>query len=135
FIEEMTWYNEMTPLLNDLHDLFTRVFQLESYYIILRDETNRGYELVRSHPAQPIRQCPELKPDSEVFRYFEWNKGEFLPLEMDDPSTRNSPAARQARDQLASYHARYCLPLATEGEIFGLLLIGPKTNEQFTAND
>jgi signal transduction histidine kinase len=135
FIEEMTWYNEMTPLLNDLHDLFTRVFQLESYYIILRDETNLAYELTKSHPPQPVRQCPELKPDSEIFRYFEWNKGEFLPLEADDPSTRNSPAARQAREQLAGYNARYCFPLATEGEIFGLLLVGRKTSEQFTAND
>ncbi len=135
FIEDMTWYNEMNPLLNDLNDLFIRVFQLESYYIILQDETNLGYELTRSHPAQPVRQCPELKPNSEIFRYFEWSKEEFLPLAADDPSTRQSPAAQRAREQLAAYQARYCFALATEGEIFGLLLIGPKNSEQFTAND
>ena len=31
FIENMTWYSDMNLLLNDLHDLFTRVFELESY--------------------------------------------------------------------------------------------------------
>ncbi len=135
FIEDMTWYSDMNLLLNDLHDLFTRVFQLESYYIILRDETNLSYEVTRSHPAQPVRQCPELKPNWGIFRYFDWHKGEYLPLATDDPYTRNSPAARQAREQLASFNARFCFPLATEGEIFGLLLVGRKTNEQFTAND
>jgi len=135
FIEEMTWYTDMNLLLNDLHELFSRAFQLGSYYVILRDETNLAYELIRSHPPQPTRQCPELKPDSGIFRFFDWNKGQYLPLATDDRYTRSSPAARQAREQLASYNASFAFPLATEGEIFGLLLVGQKTNEQFTAND
>ena len=135
FIEQMTWYSDMNLLLNDLHDLLTRVFHLESYAIILRDETNLGYELTRAHPPQPLRQLAELKPQSAVFQYFEWNKGEYLPLNPDDTYTRNSPIARQAREVLAGFNARFCLPLASEGESFGLLLVGNKTGEQFTAND
>ncbi len=135
FIENMTWYSDMNLLLNDLHDLFTRVFQLENFSIVLRDQTNLGYELTRTHPPQPPRQCTELKPSSAVFQYFEWNKGEYLPLDNDDPYTRSSPIARQARDQLVAFNARYCFPLSSEGESFGLLLVGSKTGEPFTAND
>jgi len=135
FIESMTWYSDMNLLLNDLHELFTRVFQLGSYFIIMRDETSRLFELVRTHPAHPVRQCPELRPNSPVFRYFEWTKGEYLPLDADDLYTRTSQLARQSREQLASLKARFCFPLASEGEIFGLLLVGNKTSEQFTAND
>ncbi len=135
FIEQMTWYSDMNLLLNDLHDLLTRVFHLESYAIILRDETNLGYELTRAHPPQPLRQLSELKPQSPVFQYFEWNKGEYLPLNQNDTYTRNSPLARQAREVLASFNAEFCLPLASEGESFGLLLVGKKAGEQYTAND
>ena len=135
FIESMTWYSDLNLLLNDLHELFTRVFQLGSYVIIMRDETNRLFEIVRSHPAHPVRQCPELRPQSAVFRYFEWTNGEYLPLDSDDLYTRTSQLARQSREQLAALEARFCFPLASEGEIFGLLLVGDKTSEQFTAND
>lgn len=135
FIENMTWYSDMNLLLNDLDQLFVRVFQLETYNIILRDETNRLFELIRSRPAQLPRPCPELRPQSPVFQYFEWTKGEYLPLDPNDPYTQRAPLARQAREQLASFDALYCFPLASEGETFGLLLVGNKTGEQFTAND
>jgi len=135
FIESMTWYSDLNLLLNDLHELFIRVFQLGSYFIILRDETSRLFELVRSHPSLPATKCPELRPQSPVFRYFEWTSGEYLPLDADDLYTRTSQLARQSREQLAPLKARFCFPLASEGEIFGLLLVGNKTSEQFTSND
>ncbi|MEI9895668.1 MAG: hypothetical protein WDN28_17720 [Chthoniobacter sp.] len=42
---------------------------------------------------------------------------------------------QQARAELASMQARFCFSLSSEGEIFGLLLIGNKASEQFTSND
>jgi signal transduction histidine kinase len=135
FIESMTWYSDVNQLLNDLHELFIRGFQLNSYFIIMRDETNRLFELVRSHPSNPAPRCPELRPQSPVFRYFDWTNGEYLPLDADDLYTRTSQLARQSREQLAPLKARFCFPLASEGEIFGLLLVGNKASEQFTAND
>ena len=135
FIETMTWYSDMPALLNDLHDLFTRVFQFKSYQIILRDEASQLFELVRSHPAQPGRTVPELRAQSPVFQHFEWTKSEYLSLDPNDPYTAASPLARQAREHLAPLRERYCFPLASEGESFGLLLVGDKVGEQFTAND
>lgn len=135
FIETMTWYNEMPALLNDLHDLFIRVFQFKSYQIILRDEATQLFELVRSHPAQPGRTMPELRAQSPVFQHFEWTKSEYLSLDPNDPYTRSSALVRQAREHLAPLNERYCFPLASEGEPFGLLLVGDTVGEQFTASD
>ena len=135
FIETITWYSDLTLLFNDLHELLTRVFQLKSYCLILRNETNLLFELTRSHPAQPTRSFPELRPQSAVFRYFDWAKREYLPLDDNDLYTRSTLVAQQARDELAAMQARFCFPLSSEGEIFGLMLVGNKSSEQFTAND
>src|SRR5207248_320478 len=88
FIETMTWYTDIGLLLNDLHDLLTRVFSLEGYHLILRDETNRLFEVARAHPPVTDPQCPELKPQSPVFQYFEWSQGEYLSLDSNDLYTR-----------------------------------------------
>ena len=135
FIENMTWYSDMNLLLNDLDDVFVRVFQLETYSLVLRDESSRLFDLARTRPVQAPRACPELKPQSAVFQYFEWTKSEYLPLDPNDPYTRSIPLARKSREQLASFDARHCFPLASEGETFGLLLVGNKMGGQFTAND
>ena len=80
FIETITWYSDFTALFNDLHELFIRVFQLDSYNLILRNETSQLFELTRSHPAQSPRSFPDLRPQSAIFRYFDWEKRDYLPL-------------------------------------------------------
>jgi len=135
FLETITWYSDLGTLFNDLHELLTRVFQLTTYHLILRNETSLLFELTRSYPAQAPRSFPELRPQSATFRYFDWAKREYLPLDENDLYTRSTLVAQQAREELSSMQARFCFPLASEGEIFGLLLVGNKINEQFTAND
>ncbi|EDY16980.1 multi-sensor signal transduction histidine kinase [Chthoniobacter flavus Ellin428] len=135
FIEGLTWYNDLTALLNDLHDLLARTFQLDSYYLILRNEANRLFELTRSQTAQPPRGFPELRTQSAIFRYFESAKREYLSLQEEDPSSRGPLPMQQARVELAPLQGRFCFPLSSEGEIFGLLVVGQKSSEQFTSND
>jgi signal transduction histidine kinase len=135
FIETITWYSDLTALFNDLHELLVRVFQLDSYYLILRNETNHLFELTRSYPVQSPRTVPDLRGQSAVFRYFDWAKREYLSLTGDDNQARSNVLAEQARAELAPLEAQFCFPLTSEGEIFGLLVIGNKTNEQFTLND
>lgn len=134
FIETITWYSDLSALFNDLHELFVRVFQLDSYHLILRNETNQIFELTRSHPMQVPRSIPDLRVHSAVFRYFDWSKREYLSLAADD-TTRGNQITQQARTELASLRGQFCFPLTSEGEIFGLLIIGNKTGEQFTSND
>jgi signal transduction histidine kinase len=134
FIDNMTWYNDMKPLLDDLHDLFLRVFRLDSYYIVVRDETSLVFEVLKSHSNQVDVQFPPLKTQSPVFQYFEWTKSEYLSLDANDVYTRTSPLAAQARKQLDGFKACFCFPLISNSDPFGLLLVGEKSGrEQFTA--
>jgi len=135
FIETITWHSDLTTLFNDLHELLTRVFRLESYSLILRNETNLLFELTRAYPAGSSRTLPELRPQSAIFRYFETSKREYLPLDSDHQRSRSGLLARQAREELAPMQAHFAFSLSSEGEIFGLLLAGNKINEQFTSND
>ncbi len=136
FIENMSWYSDMHPLLHDLHDLFVRVFQLSSYQIVLRDEITRVLTVIRSFPEQPPQALPQLKADSAVFQFFEWGKAKHLSLNPSYLRTRTPALEKAASEQLAGFNAEFCFPLATQNEPFGLLLIGPKsTHASFTAMD
>jgi signal transduction histidine kinase len=135
FIETITWYSDLAALFNDLHDLLTRVFRFSGYYLYLRNETNLLFELTRSHPPQSHGLLGELQPQAAVFRYFENAKREYLSLDPEDIRTGGSPLAMKVREEFDSLQARFVLPLSSEGEIFGLLLVGDKTNEPYTSND
>jgi len=136
FIGYMPWYADLEVLLTDLHDIFQRSFRIESYQIILRDETNRSYSLFRAFPEEPARQLPELKPQSAVLRYFEWGKGEYLSLQRHHLRIAPGSIEREASEQLEQFGAQFCFPLASQSEPFGLLLVGKKiSDEPFTATD
>ncbi|MEZ0258866.1 MAG: ATP-binding protein, partial [Chthoniobacter sp.] len=135
FIETMAWYSDFPSLFNDLHNLFTSAFQLRSYHLILRNETNQLFELARSYPAQGPKVFGELRSQAAILRCFSAANREFLSLEKDDAHERSPLIVQQARAELAPLHSRFAFPLSSEGEIFGLLLVGSKTSEEFTAND
>jgi len=136
FIANMTWYSELSHLLDDLHGLLTQTFHFSSYQIILRDETTRAFTLFRTHPEEPHRILPELNYQSPVFQYFELDKGEYLTLRPSSFRTGTSQLQRQAREQLVEFEGELCFALSSQSEIFGLLLVGNKsTGDPFTAND
>ncbi len=136
FIENMTWYNDVDDLMNDLHDLLTRTFKLASYKIILRDETDLGFTLVRAHPEQPTARLPQLRAQSAVFQYFEWGKAEYLGVSANYSRAAASVLERQAREPLLEFDSEFCFPLTSENTPFGLVLVGPKiSQEPYTATD
>ena len=136
FIERMSWYQDTHTLLNDLHDLLVRTFRIGSFKIILRNPTQRTFELVRSHPEEPPRQVAELSFSSPVFQFFEWGKAEYLSLDASQLRRSSSALERQARAHLVHFGLDYCFPLAWQTEPFGLLLTGSKaTGAPYTATD
>jgi signal transduction histidine kinase len=136
FIEHLPWYADLDLLMNDLHEIFQRSFRIESYQIILRDETKRTFGLFRAHPEDPARQLPEVKPQSAILRFFEWGKGEYLSLQRHHLRVAPGSIEREASEQLEELGAQFCFPLASQSEPFGLLLIGRKfSDEPFTATD
>ena len=135
-MDNMAWYTDLGALLNDLHELLTRAFKLQSYQIILRDETSRLFTLFRGHPDQSPRQFPELKVQSPVFRFFEWGKAAYLTLNADYLRPAVSTLERQALEQLAEFGGQFCFPLASQSEPFGLFIVGEKKDgESYTATD
>ena len=136
FMENMAWYTDLTALLNDLHELLTRVFKVRGYQIIMRDETSRVFTLFRSHPDQPQRQLTDLKVESPVFRFFEWGKAAYLTLNAEYQRPASYSLERQALDQLKEFKGQFCFPLASQSEPFGLFIVGEKKDsEPYSATD
>lgn len=135
FIANMNLHHEIEPLFDDLHKLLIDALRVASYQIILRDQATRSFALARSHPEHLARNLADLKPQSAIFRYFEWGKGEYLPL---NPASFRSLSAldREARREVEKFNADLCFALSSQNEPFGLLLVGPKAGgEPMTATD
>ncbi len=137
FIDNMVWYHDLQELLDDLHRMLTMTFRLTGYQVVLRDDTNRVFSLVRAHPEEPQRQLPELSTSASAFQYFEWEKAEYLFLQKDRPTVRPPSALEKlARNQFKGLSGEVCFPLSWESESFGLLLVGKKTSgDPFTRTD
>ena len=137
FIERMNWYADLQTLLADLETVLLTTFKLESYKIILGDQTNFVFNVVRAYPETAQQAKPlQLQVTSPVFQFFEWGTAEYLSLSRDYVRIASSPMEREAREQMSSFDAEFCFPLAWQREPFGLLLVGKKSaGEPFTATD
>jgi signal transduction histidine kinase len=128
FIGSMQWYSDTNQLLSDLHDLLLKTIGVRHYQIILLDDTSRAFSLFRSYPEQPVRQIPEVKSDSAIFRFFENKQNEYLAFNTAYATPGALKLEREARIQLLKFESEFCFPFFFEDEPFGLLLIGEKTN-------
>jgi signal transduction histidine kinase len=136
FIKGMTWYHDLNLLMNDLDGLLRGNFRLGKYQIILRDEISRAFTRLRAYPEEAAGPVTELKAQSPIFQYFEWHDVEYLSLTTASPRLGTAILEEQARKQMSAFDAELCLPLSSENQTFGLMLVGGKTNgEPFTATD
>lgn len=136
FTASMQWYSDSDTLMNDFHNLLTFTMDVESYQIVLLDETKREFVLFRAHPSQSDTTLPALDSESPIFKYFQRSETEYLALASPPVSTSNRSLAQEARDLLAPSGAAFCFPFFFEEEPFGLLLIGAKkSRDPFTATD
>jgi signal transduction histidine kinase len=128
FIENMIWYHDLDPLLDDLHDILAHTLSIGSYQIILRDEVHRAFTVRRSHPDDAANPLPQLKADSPVFQFFEWSKVEYLAVAAKYVRPGERTIERLARRQFGDAAVEFCFPLTSQNEPFGLLLVGAKDN-------
>jgi len=135
FTESVVWHNDINPLTDGLHELFTGAFRFQRYWLILRDDTLRAFMLTRAYPEEPLSAVPELKVPSPVFTFFETNEDhQWLNLGKDQQVRRARPLERQAREQLTRFPAEFAFPLRWENELFGLILVGNKLDEEPITN-
>ena len=136
FIETVPWQNNLPLLLDDLHALFVGVLGFERYWVILRDETERSFGIARAFPDDLRAQVPELKVPSPIFTFFEWDHHEYLALGSHYSRLQANERERGAVDQLASFDAEFAFPLISDSVLYGLVLVGTKTeNAPFTGTD
>lgn len=135
FIEQCRWYTELDPLLASLHTLLVSTMSVRAYWLVLLDETNRAFTLVRSHPGNTERQIPELRTDSPAFQIFMSGKQSYLPLRSELPQ-KVEKLATAARDQLKSFPGELALPLIIDQRPLGLLIVDSKVRgDTFTKTD
>ena len=135
FIERCRWHTELDALLTDLHSLLLNTLNVRGYSLILRDEINRAFALVRTHPADSGRQIPELSSDSPVFQIFSTAKKEYLPLGS-GYIQGNDPLETSAREQLKALSGVLAFPFLVDQHPLGILVIDEKgNNRSFTRTD
>ena len=125
FIEQSRWHTELEELLADLHALLVNTLNVRGYSLILRDEINRAFTLVRSHPADAAdagSELPELGSDSPVFQFFSRTRRAYLPLGA-GYRHENDPRENSARDQLKALPGVLAFPFLVDQQPLGILII------------
>jgi signal transduction histidine kinase len=131
FVRSIPFYSDTQVLMNDLHDLLVQTVGVRAYQIILLDQITQVFSLYRAHPEQPPRPLPELRSDAPLLRYFKATAAKSLAFKLSYAMPGETDLEGAARRQLGEFNPEFCFPFSSEGEPFGLLLIGEKANNQF----
>jgi signal transduction histidine kinase len=136
FIRSIPLYAETGLLLRDFHELLVKTIQIESYHIILLDETTHAVSVFRSHPAQPVMRAPDLRRNSPVFQFFRDNDEGYLSFGSSIEIAGDAQRETAARVQLEPFDVEFCFSFQSDNEPFGLLLVGGKSSgEPYTRHD
>ena len=138
FIHSLPWYTDTKLLMDDFHDLLAKTVTVQSYYIILLDETSRKFTTFRSYPENPTGLPLNLERGSPVFQYFQTVQGRIASFCNSDYSTyeKTSRWNAMARQQLKQFDAEFCYCFFSDEDPVGLLLIGRKVSgEPYTPHD
>ena len=126
FIERSRWHTDLDALLSDLHTQLVNSIGVRAYSLILRDESNRAFTVVRSHPATALAtQLPELGSDSPVFQFFARTEKRFLSL-APRYSHGNNPLEGAAREQIKVIPGAFAFPFLLGQQPLGLLVVDEK---------
>jgi signal transduction histidine kinase len=83
-----------------------------------------------------MQAIPELSSNSPIFRFFEKTGVEYLAYNLVYGVPDAVELEKQARELLNFFKAEFCLPFMAEEEPFGLLMLGPKADDEpYTATD
>ncbi len=135
FIEQSRWHTELDELLAELHALLVNTLNVRGYSLILRDEINRAFALVRSHPAGAAVELPELGSESPVFKFFSGSHRDYLPLGA-GYIHENDPSEKSAREQLKTLPGVLAFPFFVDQQPLGLLIMDEKGGGRtFTKTD
>jgi signal transduction histidine kinase len=123
-------------IMQELEELLATVMKVRSYQLILLDEPSRSFTLFYSYPPQPGISLPDNQINSPIFRFFQQTREKFLACNPVYSTSRETALEKQAREQLRVFEPEFCFPFFTGNDLVGLMLLGPKANEDlFTPHD
>jgi signal transduction histidine kinase len=135
FIERSRWHTDLDELLADLHSLLVNSLAVRGYSLILRDEINRAFTLVRSHPGDAAVELPELGSESPVFQFFSANAGGWLAIGS-GYRQQDDPIEDSARAQLKGIPGVLAFPFLVDQRPLGFLIVDEKEGgRSFTQTD
>jgi signal transduction histidine kinase len=135
-IAMMRSYPDAEVLLEEMNELLAKTMRVNSYQLILLDDTARGFMLYHSFPPRPHVPLSELKTDSPVARYFMETHAPYLSCNSIYAKDQATDVETAARTQLAPFEPEFCFPFFSSEDLVGLMLLGPKSNhEVFTPYD
>lgn len=136
FIQGIPWNSNTDDLLSDLHGLLVKTVQVKSYRIVLQEESSRRGSMSYSYPSSSESNDHYLPPDSPMFDLFVQTGPDYLGLREELAIPGEPTAATDARRQLRDLDSDYCFPFKSGKELFGLMLLGGKKNEEpYTPHD
>jgi len=135
-IAMMRSYPDAEVLLEEMNELLAKTMRVNSYQLILLDDTARGFMLYHSFPPRPHVPLSELKMDSPVARYFMETRAPYLSCNSLYAKDQGTEVEITARKQLEPFEPEFCFPFFSSEDLVGLMLLGPKSNhEVFTPYD
>ncbi len=137
FIAASQRYKDTESLLRDFHDLLVRTFCISSYRLILLDETTGVFNIRSGHPDSVMaEQFPELNGASPIMKWLAASNSDYMAVNDYYARPGGSKLERDSRESIKHFGADFCFPVRSDDDIFGLLLLGEKSNKDpHTATD
>ncbi|HYE31818.1 MAG TPA: ATP-binding protein [Methylomirabilota bacterium] len=136
FVRSIPLHGDTNNLLQNFHDLLVNTVRIQSYHIILLDESSRKFSLFHSHPERHAAGAVDFAYDAPIFEVFRNERIGYLPFKQVYTMPVSPEAIRIAQAELALFDPEICFPFQSDEGPLGLLLLGPKAGgEPYTAND
>lgn len=136
FIRSIPLHSDTNILLQEFHELLVNTVRMDSYHIILLDESSRKFSLFHSHPQRNTAGAVDFGYDAPIFEVFRNSRIEYLPLNDIYTMPVNGRLTEDAKQELERFAPEFCFAFQSEEGPLGLLLLGKKIGgEPYTAND
>jgi len=128
FIQTLPGRTDGSQLLEELHELLLKALCINSYKIVLLDETAHYLKVFRSHPQKPTGSLSEFNRGSHIYHYFRKTERPFLSKTSGRFHSDSPLELSKARQQMEDYEAECCFAFRFQKTCFGFILLGPKMN-------
>ncbi|MFA6960055.1 MAG: ATP-binding protein [Opitutaceae bacterium] len=134
FTEAIHLYTETSQLFKDIEGLFIKTMRVESFHLVVLDPQTNQLVVQRENPAGPVSIDINLcMPMMELLRK---TPDECMDFRRHRPFHPSTEAEHEAVDLLVKLQPELCLPLYSNQEPFGFLLLGRKQSETaYTSRD